>query len=93
MDKISTFIGFAIKSNKIVKGLDDLEKTKKRVQLVLYTTDLNENSKQKLDKLTSIKKLQTKEIDPKLLTDINIIGVKVLGITDVNLASAINKLN
>lgn len=93
MDKISTFIGFAIKSNKIVKGLDDLEKTKKRVQLVLYTTDLNENSKQKLDKLTSIKKLQTKEIDPKLLTDINIVGVKVLGITDVNLASAINKLN
>ncbi len=93
MDKISTFIGFAIKSNKIVKGLDDLEKTKKRVQLVLYTTDLNENSKQKLDKLTSIKKLQTKEIDPKLLTDINIIGVKVLGVTDVNLASAINKLN
>lgn len=93
MDKISSFIGFAIKSNKIVKGLDDLEKTKKRVQLVLYTTDLNENSKQKLDKLTSIKKLQTKEIDPKLLTDINIIGVKVLGVTDVNLASAINKLN
>lgn len=93
MDKISTFIGFAVKSNKIIKGLDDLEKTKKRIYLVLYTTDLNENSKQKLDKLTSIKKIQAKEIDPKLLTDINIVGVKVLGITDVNLANAIKNLN
>ena len=91
MQKILTYVGFAIKSNKKIFGLDDLLKTKKKIGVILYSSSLEPNSYTKLDKFSNINNIKAIKVDPDLFVSLNISGVKVLGITDPNLAKAIIK--
>ena len=89
MQRINSYIGFAIKSNHIIKGIDDLTKTRKKVSLILVSNELKGNSKDKVQQLSNSKNIPLKEIENQIFIDLNLIGVKILGITDPNLAKAI----
>ena len=91
MQRIMTYIGFAVKSNHIVKGIDEILKTRKRVSLIVISNDLKGNSKDKIDLYSQNKNIPVKEIENQIFTNLNLIGVKVLGITDPNLAKALLK--
>lgn len=43
--KISSYIGFAVKSGAAVFGADAIERCKKRVCLVIFSSDISERSK------------------------------------------------
>lgn len=90
MGKIDSYIGFAIKSRKVVYGLDSLEIYKKKVHLVLYTDDLAEKSLKKAVQIAETKNcpaLQYNEFTKLLNKD----NCKILAITNKELADAIIK--
>lgn len=91
MQRIMTYIGFAVKSNHIVKGIDEILKTRKRISLIVISNELKGNSKEKIDSYSQNKNIPVKEIENEIFTSLNLIGVKVLGITDPNLAKALLK--
>ena len=91
MQQIMTYIGFAVKSNHIVKGIDEVLKTKKKIFLIVISNELKGNSKEKLEMFSQNRNIQIKEIGNEVFMNLNLIGVKVLGITDPNLAKALLK--
>lgn len=91
MQKIKTYIGFAVKSNHIIKGIDEILKSKKRIGLVFVVDGLKDNSQEKLSRWAETKGVSIAHITQDILNELNLVGVKVLGITDPNLVVAIKK--
>ena len=77
--KLKSYLGFSIKSNKIIFGIDNLESTKKNVRLVICCNTLADNSFKKLCNLCYRRELIQRE------------NCRILGILDSNLANAIEK--
>ena len=91
MSSIVSYIGFAIKSGAVIKGLDDVLKSKKRIYLILVTEDTQINSKSKITEFATLKSIPLSIIKPNMFESLNIFGVKIMAITDKNLAGAIIK--
>lgn len=89
MNKIITYVGFAIKSNSIIKGVDDILKTRKKIGLVIYSSELNQNSESKLKNFINKNKIEFKKLIKQQFDEFNLVGVKAFAITDQNLSSAI----
>lgn len=88
--RLKTFIGFAIKANKIIWGTDYVLTTKKRIYLIICDTTLKENSLEKLNCFADERQVKLIMVDAMAdLTARN--GVKVIAIRDRNLADAILK--
>lgn len=92
MSKISAYVGFAIKSNAIIKGLDDIVKTRKRIGVILYSSDLNMNSETKLQSFVNLKNINIIKLSKESFDELNLVGVKIVAITDPNLSLAIKNL-
>ena len=87
--KAETYIGFSIKSGKIVWGLDNLTNSRK-VKLIIACKTLSENSESKLLNYANDKGIIVyKLIDKTLDTVVNKTNCKVIGLTDKNLAKAV----
>lgn len=87
MDKIQTYIGFAIKKGAVLIGCDSIKSGKKRPCVILYTPSLSENSLSVLkgvSERTHCPLLQTEEYE--ILQKKN---CKALAICDKSLANAI----
>ena len=89
-DKISTYLGFCIRSGKIVFGVDRAEALKKGVHLLIADSTLSENS------MKVLVKLKEKFSCPLLVTEgvslselLHRPAVKAAAVKDKNLASAI----
>lgn len=89
-DKISTYLGFCIRSGKIVFGVDRAEALKKGVHLLIADSTLSENS------MKVLFKLKEKFSCPLLVTEgvslselLHRPAVKAAAVKDKNLASAI----
>lgn len=89
INKLKTLIGFAIKSNKLKYGIDNISK---KAHLVLVSEELSESS---LDKLKNIceknnisHKLLCKELFRKLFNE----GIKAVSIEKSELSNAIYQL-
>ena len=89
-DKISTYLGFCIRSGKIVFGVDRAEALKKGVHLLIADSTLSENS------MKVLVKLKEKCSCPLLVTEgvslselLHRPAVKAAAVKDKNLASAI----
>ena len=87
INKIKTYIGFAIKSNKILLGTDNILASNKP-KLVLISDELSENAEKKLSKNNKCFKLKKQEFE----TAVTINGVKAIAVVDVSLAETIKKL-
>ena len=84
-----TYIGFAIKSGAVIKGMDDILRTKKRICLIVIAKSTQMNSRTKVVGFAEKKGISFVEIEDEILENLNLQGVKIVGITDKNLATAI----
>ncbi len=89
LNKIKTYVGFAFKAGKCVLGVDNILNVK-RPMLILYSSDLSENSAKK-----AIAHASTISSQIIKLENFNAIspreGCKALGVKDKSLADAIIK--
>ena len=90
MQKIITYLGFSIRSGKIVYGVDEIAGHKKRVHLLMVDGALSENSRKE------IYKAQERFGCPIIETEASLLGellkkpaVKAVALKEKNLASAI----
>ena len=89
--KIKTYVNFAKKSNKILFGVDDIVKSK-NICLILISNDLASSSKNKLQNYTEKHKIINFYLTNSQIFEIcEIQSVKVIAITDKNLANAIKE--
>ncbi len=89
MNKIISYIGFAIRANKIILGQSHLKRTDKKLYLVLVCSSASDNLinlAKNLSKKNGCDYIITK---PKLQDLTNIQDVKIIGITDESLSKAI----
>ncbi len=86
MDKINSYVGFAIKSNKVVYGADNILKNKK-IKLILTSDELSQNTMEKLQNT----KICLLCLPSEQYNSLNLKGLAV-GIQDKSLADAIIKL-
>jgi len=89
-NKIETYVGFCIRSRKIIFGVEMIERQKKGVYLLIADGAIGKNS------LKSMINAQSKFACPFLITDEGVLSaavhrpaVKAVAITDQNLAKAI----
>ena len=89
-NKIETYIGFCVRSRKIIFGVEMIERQKKGVYLLIADGAIGKNS------LKSMVNAQTNFSCPFLMTDEGALSasvhrpaVKAVAITDQNLAKAI----
>lgn len=88
--KAETYIGFSIKSGKIVWGLDNVIISRKPIKLILICSSLGENSEKKLLTYASGKAIKVLKLTDRLLEDVvNKTNCKVIGLTDAHLAQAV----
>lgn len=90
IEKISAYLGFCIRSGKIVYGVDEIAAHRKRVSLLIIDGALSENSRKE------IYKAQERLACPLLETEEGLLGklthkpaVKAVALKEKNLASAI----
>lgn len=88
--KIETYLGFCIRARKIAFGIDEVEKQRKGVFLLIYDKSLGQNS------LKIMRKAQETLACPLVESEIGALGealhrfgVKAVAIKDKNLAAAI----
>ena len=88
--KLSSYLGFCIRSGKICYGVDDIEQHRKRVYLLIMDESLGESSKK------TMLKSQERFGCPLLVAEAGVLGellhkpaVKAVAIKDNHLASAI----
>ena len=92
-DKINAYIGFSIKSGKIVYGYESVILNKKRTYLVLCDKTLSENSLKKVERFVTEKGIK-KCLISSLSEYFGGRQIKCVGIGEEHLASAIwNELN
>ena len=87
--KISAYLGFAIKSGKIIFGYDNLFVSKKNPILVLISSDLSAKMSQKVIDYCNNKQIAYRELDIPLGEIISRENCKVLAILDKGLTDAI----
>lgn len=84
--KLTTLIGFAIKSGIVNKGIDNV---KPNTEVCLIAKNASENTKNKLKKYPQVKVF---EIDESILSNLLNEGVKVITIKKSELSKAIINL-
>jgi len=87
--KINSLIGFAVKSGKIIYGLDKIVESFK-TKLIIYCASVSDNSFEKIHDLGQTKIKTVKSIKP-LCDIVYKQNCKVIAITDSQFASAILK--
>lgn len=90
VQRIKSFVGFAVRAGKVVWGTDNVLAYKKKLRLVLASADLAENAREKLRAYC-----EKKPAEFVVLTDLTVAelvhreGVKAVGVIDKNLSDAI----
>lgn len=88
--KIKTYLGFSVKSNQIVYGIDNLITTKKKVHLIVACKTLTDNGLNQLLKFANKNKIEVvSPIEETLSELINRNNCKIIGLTNGNLCKAI----
>ena len=86
--KINTYVGFAVKSRKIVYGADNIEKSR-RIKLIMLSSELSPRTEKKM------KKLECNIISHYDFNNLSLgqsyKAIKAIAITDESLAQAILK--
>ncbi len=90
ISKIDCYVHFAVRSGKVIWGIDSLIKSRKRIKTVLYDSTLGQNSKKELERYLNTNNVPSLQLPENYLnTLLKRENVKVLAITDDSLANAI----
>ena len=88
INKIKTYVGFAIKSKAIVYGLDQIKE--KKVKVIFFVDSMSNSSKQSLVKVAQKNECPHFEIKTEeMLELVNSEKIKALAILNQDLAKAI----
>ncbi len=91
LSKMKTYIGFATKSNSIKFGTDNILKAK-HSKIILMSDEIADNSYQKITTFANKFSIEIAKLKSEVFADLIIKeGVKVISITNENLADAIKK--
>ncbi len=89
-EKIASYLGFAIKSDKIKIGLDEILKCKTS-KIIICTNTLSENASIKLKTFAEKQKIKILFVPDELIVSrFGQKNIKAVAILDKNLADAIN---
>ncbi len=89
MNKIISYIGFAIKSNKVVLGQGQLKHYKGQINLILVSGDSSDNLIDLAKNISNKHNCNYIVTKQPLENLTNIQNLKIIGITDPNLSNAI----
>ena len=89
MNKIISYIGFAIKSNNCIAGQTPLKKTKKHLNLILCCNSASDNLKNLAKNLANKNNCEFIITKLPLESLTNMHDIKIIGITDENLSRSI----
>jgi ribosomal protein L7Ae-like RNA K-turn-binding protein len=90
IQRVKSFVGFAVRANKIVWGTDNVLAYKKKIRLILVSDGLADNALQKLRAYAESKPARLVVLDDLTVAElVHRDGVKAIGVTDKNLADAI----
>ncbi len=88
--KFDTFIGFSIKAGKVVFGADNLRTYRRRIRLIVLSSDVSERTQRDMIELATKKNCRVIRLLDENLEDIVFkTNCKVIGLTDINLAQAV----
>ena len=89
MNKIISYIGFAVRSNNLIAGQTPLKRTKKQLHVILVCNSGSENLKNLAKNLAVKHGCEYIITKPSLETLTNVNNIKIVGITDENLSRGI----
>lgn len=89
MEKIISYLGFAIKANKIVYGIDNLVTCKKKLFLILLCPTCSEKSKNIANRIAQKLNCDIKTTTQNLSKLLHKDNCKTIAICDYNLSQAI----
>ncbi len=91
-DKVATLIGFAVKANKLIYGLDELEEGKRKRYLIVFCNSLSERGKAEVKELALKNKVPAIEtLTVKLEDIVHKKNCKVIGVANKQMSEAIIK--
>ena len=88
MGKIDVYIGFAIKSGKILFGIDNVKLSRKRIYLLLLCRTASDNLKKEAYRFAENKNIQLFETEETIESLTHKNNCKLAAILDENLAKA-----
>lgn len=90
LDKVKTYLGFAIRSGKIIFGVDKLLESNKKSHLIIICSTQNEKVTNKVIRYAETNNIPYIKLGELVLGDIvSRDNCKVIGVLDLNLAIAI----
>lgn len=89
IEKIKAYIGFSIKSGKVIFGSDRLFEGRIKPRLTLISSTQNEKVTRKVIKFCESNDIEVIKLDIELESLINFRNCKVLSVVDENLSNAI----
>ncbi|HJD06144.1 MAG TPA: hypothetical protein IAB72_04680 [Candidatus Onthoplasma faecipullorum] len=95
MHKIISYLGFAKKSNNLIVGQSPIKRTDKKLYLILIGKSASENLENLAKNVANKHNCEHLKLNVDISELINLKDIKIVGITDYNLAKAIieNKEN
>lgn len=88
-NKIDTYIGFALKSRKVVFGLDLLKVQAVKIKVIIADNTLSEKSLREVKFLSGKYKIPLLISEAELNETLHKKNCKTIGITDINLSKAV----
>lgn len=89
MNKISSYIGFAIKSNKYLIGQSKIKQTKKQIYLILLCNTATQNLQNLAQNVANRHNCAVLKLNSNLQNLTHIPNIKIFALLDENLAKAI----
>ncbi|MCL1945016.1 MAG: hypothetical protein FWF56_04350 [Firmicutes bacterium] len=93
MNKLTTYLGFCIKSGKIIYGIDNIISSHKLMYAILYDKSLSQNAISKAKTYAQRNSIPIIELDCLLQDILHKPNCKIVSILDKNLANAIMNCN
>ncbi len=89
MNKIVSYLGFAIKANKIVVGQSAIKRTLKQLHLIMVCSTASQNLKDLAKNVAAKQKCACIESQQQLDSLTHLENIKILALTDESLSKAI----
>lgn len=89
MNKIISYLGFAIKSRNLIAGQTPLKLTKNKLHLVMVSDSASDNLKNLAENIANKHKCERIITKVNLEDLTNLKDIKIIGLTDENLSKAI----
>ncbi len=91
-DKVATLIGFAVKANKVIYGLETLEQSNRKRYLIVRCHSLSDRAKQQTYKVAERDGVPIIETKSRTLEDVvHKRNCKVIGLSNKQMSQAILK--